>query len=117
MIARAAVLMVFAMYFWHTMGELCLSPTGLSYVTNVAPVRFVSLLMGIWFVSSFIANLGGGLLAAQVEAIDAGTVTLPWDFQGQNANFFFLFVVSSFGSGLVILLASPWLKRLARGRE
>ena len=116
-IARAAMVMVFAMYFWHTMGELCLSPTGLSYVTKVAPVRFVSLLMGVWFVSSFIANLGGGLLAAQVEAIDAGTVTLPWNFSGQNANFFFLFVVSSFASGLLILLASPWLKKLARGRE
>jgi POT family proton-dependent oligopeptide transporter len=116
-IARASMLLVFSMYFWHTMGELCLSPTGLSYVTKVAPVRFVSLLMGIWFISSFIANLGGGLLAAQVEAIDRGEITMPWNFEGQNSNFFFLFVVTSFASGLAILIASPWLKKLARGRE
>ena len=116
-LVRASMLTVIAMYFWHTMGELCLSPTGLSYVTKVAPVRFVSLLMGIWFISSFIAGLGGGLLAAQVNKIDSGEVSLPWNFSGQNANFFFLFVVTSFASGLLILIASPWLKKLAKGRE
>ncbi len=69
-------------YFWHTVGELCLSPTGLSYVTKAAPVQFVSLLMGIWFISSFIANLGGGLIAAKVEGIEKGEIKLPWHFGG-----------------------------------
>ncbi|MFN9971792.1 MAG: MFS transporter, partial [Phycisphaerae bacterium] len=68
-VKKAAIFFILGAYFMHTMGELCLSPTGLSYVTKAAPVRFVSLLMGIWFISSFIANLGGGLIAAQVEKI------------------------------------------------
>jgi len=63
---------VIAAHFWHTVGELCLSPTGLTCVTCIAPVRFIRLLMGIWFISSFLANLGGGLIAAKVKAIESG---------------------------------------------
>jgi POT family proton-dependent oligopeptide transporter len=111
--AKAAMWLIFMTYFWHTVGELCLSPTGLSYVTKAAPVKFVSLLMGIWFVSSFIANLGGGLVAANVEAIEKGELKLPWNFGGQ-ADFFFLFVVTSIGAGVVILILSPLLKKLMR---
>jgi len=111
--AKASMMLIVATYFWHTVGELCLSPTGLSYVTKAAPVKFVSLLMGIWFVSSFIANLGGGLIASQVEKIERGAIKLPWSFGGQ-ADFFFLFVVSSIGSGLLILILTPLLKKLMR---
>jgi POT family proton-dependent oligopeptide transporter len=102
-----------ALYFWHTVGELCLSPTGLSYVTKAAPVRFVSLLMGIWFVSSFIANLSGGLIAAQVEDIEKGVIKLPWHLGGQ-ADFFLLFVVVSGGAGVLVMLFTPLLKKLMR---
>lgn len=111
--AKASMMFILLTYFWHTVGELCLSPTGLSYVTKAAPVKFVSLLMGIWFISSFIANLGGGLIASQVEAIEAGTLKLPWSFGGQ-ADFFFLFVVTSIGAGLLALILTPLLKKLMR---
>jgi POT family proton-dependent oligopeptide transporter len=111
--AKAAMWLVFMTYFWHTVGELCLSPTGLSYVTKTAPARFVSLLMGIWFVSSFIANLGGGLIAARVTDIESGKISLPWNFGGR-ADFFFMFVVSSIGAGLLILILTPLLKKLMR---
>jgi hypothetical protein len=69
--------------------------------------------MGIWFISSFIANLGGGLIAAQVEGIEQGKITLPWKFGGQ-ADFFFLFVVFSIGPGVLILLITPIMKRMMR---
>jgi POT family proton-dependent oligopeptide transporter len=115
--AKASMWLIILTYFWHTVGELCLSPTGLSYVTKAAPVRFVSLLMGIWFVSSFIANLGGGLVASKVEAIESGKLQLPWysivKFGGQ-ADFFFLFVITSIGAGLVVLVLTPLLKMLMR---
>lgn len=104
---------VIAAYFWHTVGELCLSPTGLAYVTRTAPVRLISLLMGIWFISSFLANLGGGLIAAKVKAIESGQIKMPWNFGGQ-ADFFFLFVVTSIVASLVILALSPLLKKLQR---
>lgn len=111
--AKAGMWLILMTYFWHTVGELCLSPTGLSYVTKAAPVKFVSLLMGIWFISSFIANLGGGLIAAQVESIEKGETKLLWSFGGQ-ADFFFLFVVTSCGAGVLILVLTPLLKKLMR---
>lgn len=116
--AKAAIWFILGAYFLHTMGELCLSPTGLSYVTKAAPVRFVSLLMGIWFVSSFLANLVGGLVAAQTEKVERGEIKLPWNFsQGTGttqADFFFLFVVTSIGAGVLILLLTPMLRKLMR---
>ena len=114
--AQASMLFILATYFWHTVGELCLSPTGLSYVTKAAPARHVSLLMGVWFVSTFLANLGGGLVAAQVEQIERGEIRLPWHLGGQ-ADFFMLFVVSSAAAAVLILALSPSLRRLARGVE
>jgi POT family proton-dependent oligopeptide transporter len=103
-----------ATYFWHTVGELCLSPTGLSYVTKAAPERYVSLLMGVWFISTFLANLGGGIVASQVEAIERGEIALPWHLGGQ-ADFFMLFVVSAGVAALLMFLLAPRLARLARG--
>ena len=114
--AKASMALIFLTYFWHTVGELCLSPTGLSYVTKVAPKRFVSLLMGVWLVSSFVANLAGGQIAAEVEAIERGEIKLPWNFGGQ-ADYFFLFVVTSIGVGVAVALATPLLKTLIQGRD
>jgi POT family proton-dependent oligopeptide transporter len=118
--AQASMLIVIGTYFMHTVGELCLSPTGLSYVTKAAPVRFVSLLMGVYFVSSFMANLGAGLVAGEVEKIESGTTALPWTLvgdTGSQADFFLLFVLVPGAAGLLILLFSPLLKRLQRNSE
>jgi len=111
--AKASMMLIFMTYFWHTVGELCLSPTGLSYVTKAAPAKFVSLLMGIWFVSSFIANLGGGLVASLVEDVEQGKIQPPWNFGGK-ADFFFGFVLVPIGAGIVILLLTPLMKKLMR---
>jgi POT family proton-dependent oligopeptide transporter len=53
-----------AAFTFHTWGELCLSPVGLSYVTKVAPVRFASLLMGVWFLANGVADKIAGWLAS-----------------------------------------------------
>jgi POT family proton-dependent oligopeptide transporter len=113
--AQVGMFWLLATYAFHTFGELCLSPTGLSFVTKAAPVRFVSLLMGIWFISNFLANLGGGYIASYVVQIERGEIELfwyPWFKLGGRADFFFLFVVTSFGAGFTILLLTPLLKKL-----
>jgi POT family proton-dependent oligopeptide transporter len=51
-------------YFFHTMGELCLSPIGLSMVTKLAPLRIASLMMGAWFLFIAIANKIGGVVGS-----------------------------------------------------
>ncbi len=113
--AKAPMILVVATYFWHTVGELCLSPTGLAYVTRAAPARWGSLLMGVWFVSSFIANVAGGSIAAQVEGVERGTVQLPWHLGGQ-ADFFLLFVVTAGAAAALMVALAPLLNRLAPDR-
>jgi proton-dependent oligopeptide transporter, POT family len=54
-------------YFFHTVGELCLSPIGLSSITKLAPERLVSQMMGTWFVGAAIGNLIAGLVAGYIE--------------------------------------------------
>lgn len=61
-------------YLIHTCGELCLSPIGLSMVTKLAPVKLASLLMGVWFLSSFIANNLAGLTVGIVNELGAMTI-------------------------------------------
>src|SRR5207244_5723687 len=102
---KASMAFVLATYLWHTVGELCLSPTGLSYVTKAAPERYVSFLMGVWFISTFLANLGGGLVASQVEAIERGEIALPWPLGGQ-ADVLRLLVVAP-GAAAVVLCLPP----------
>lgn len=116
---QVSMLWLTATYIVHTLGELCLSPTGLSFVTKAAPARFVTLLMGFWFISSFLANLGSGIIASYVDDIEAGKVELfwyPWFKLGGKADFFLMFVISSIGAGVLILVLTPLLKKLLHGR-
>jgi proton-dependent oligopeptide transporter, POT family len=57
-----------ATYLAHTLGELCLSPVGLSYTTKLAPKRLVGQLMGMWFLSLSLGNLAAGLIAGEFDA-------------------------------------------------
>jgi proton-dependent oligopeptide transporter, POT family len=112
-LAKVSMLYICGTYFLHTVGEVILSPTGLSYVAKTAPKRYMSSLMGIWFISSFIAGLAAGKVAALVDPIIEGKVKLPWELGGQ-ADFFLLFVITSIAAGVLIILISPLLTRLQR---
>jgi POT family proton-dependent oligopeptide transporter len=117
---RAGMFWLVATYTLHTLGELCISPTGLSFVTRAAPARYVSFLMGVWFLSNALANKLGGQIAGQIEKIESGRVTLfwyRWFKLGGQADFFLLFVISSIAAGFLVLLLTPLLKRLIAGRE
>ncbi|MGH7629462.1 MAG: peptide MFS transporter [Gemmatimonadales bacterium] len=61
-------------YLLHVIGELCLSPVGLSATTKLAPARVVGLMMGVWFLSLAVGNYLGGRVAAQYEAIPLPTL-------------------------------------------
>lgn len=115
--AKAGMIWLAVTYVLHTWGELCISPTGLSFVSKAAPVKYASFLMGVYFLSTAIANKVGGMMAAQVEGIEKGTVQLfwyPWFKLGGQADFFLLFVISSLGAGFIILLLTPLLKRMLK---
>ena len=80
-------------YLLHTVGELCLSPVGLSSMTKLAPARVAGLMMGVWFLAASVGNFFGGRLASFYEAW-----SLPALFGG----------VAAFGivSGLIMLAFS-----------
>jgi len=61
-------LWLFGVYFLHTLGELCLSPVGLSMVTRTAPAAAAALLMGVWFLSSAFGNYMAGVSEALLES-------------------------------------------------
>ena len=77
-------------YVFHTWGELCLSPVGLSMVTKLAPAKFGSMMMGLWFFSFFLSDLLAGLVAGQVEKIEKGQL---FHLLGGQADFFLIFVI------------------------
>lgn len=87
-------------YFFHTTGELCLSPVGLSSITKLSPKRLVGQMMGIWFMAAALGNLIAGLVAGLIESLP-----LPQLFGTVG--------VISVGAGIVLALANGPLRRLA----
>jgi len=73
---KASLLWLVFTYLLHTIGELCLSPVGLSVVTKLSPPKLASVLMGVWLLASFFANVIGGYLASFVEEAGAGNIFL-----------------------------------------
>ncbi len=102
-----------AALFLHTAGELCLSPVGLALVTRIAPVSLAAMLMGVWFLSSFVANLLGGYLAGTLEAVARGAFV---QVLGGQADFFLILVVISIAAGLLLFMMAGRLSRLMHGR-
>jgi len=89
-------------YLLHTFGELCLSPVGLSYVTKLAPKRFVGQLMGMFFLSLSLGNLIAGLIAGQFDA--SNVAAMPGQYMR--------IVYFSVGLGAVLLILSRPVKKL-----
>jgi POT family proton-dependent oligopeptide transporter len=89
-------------FFFHTTGELCLSPVGLSTITKLAPARLVGMFMGVWFLSSALGNV----LAPKVAGV------------GEDATFNDVFtriaLISAGGAALLLILVKP-LKRMMHG--
>jgi POT family proton-dependent oligopeptide transporter len=72
--ARVSPLWLVSVYLLHTIGELCLSPVGLSAITKLAPVRVVGLMMGVWFLSIAVGNYLGGSVAGLYEKLEVPTL-------------------------------------------
>jgi POT family proton-dependent oligopeptide transporter len=103
-----------AAYSFHTFGELCLSPVGLSLVTKLAPLKFASLLMGVWFFATAISEFLAGQLAALTDRVAHGEL---FRVIGGQADFYLVFVITSFATALLIIPFGPWLRRQMQGRD
>jgi POT family proton-dependent oligopeptide transporter len=110
---RVSPLWLVAAISLHTWGELCLSPVGLSMVTKLAPARFASLMMGLWFVSFFLSDLLAGRLAGMVERVERGHY---FTLLGGQADFFLIFVIAPLLGAALLLSLSRAVARLMHGR-
>jgi len=114
-----------ALYIIHTMGELCLSPIGLSMVSKLAPLRLSSLMMGTWFLANAAANKFAGTLSALIPpTAGAETTTEPLvypsflGFQITNLyEFFMLFIVMTGIAAGILFVLSSWLQKMMNERH
>lgn len=99
---QAAPYWLILTYLLHTMGELCLSPVGLSSVTKLAPKRFVGQMMGIWFLATSLGNLMAGLMAGRFnpEALN------------EMPDLFMQIVLTVTLAGIVLLVLTKPIKKL-----
>ncbi|MCF6358115.1 MAG: hypothetical protein L3J54_09950, partial [Draconibacterium sp.] len=97
---KASVAWLFGVYGVITIGELCLSPMGLSLVSKLAPKRIAALMMGGWFLSTAIGNKLSGVLSGM------------WDLFEKKSNFFLTNAILTFAAFLLIMILLPWLKRV-----
>lgn len=104
--ASVSIVFLIIAYLCHTLGELCVSPVGLSYVSKLAPIKLVGLMFGIWFVANFIANLLAGLSGSLIDSISN---------QYGLSTFFLIFTLLPVGAGILMLLIKPILIKKMHG--
>ena len=105
---KVTALFLVGTYLLHTIGELMLSPVGLSTFSRLAPERFTSQMMGFWFVASSLGNLMAGLLAAGMDTEHA---------DGLPEAFMRIFMTSAAFGVVLILLARPLTRWALGGSE
>jgi len=101
---RAGMLWIVGAYFFQTVGELMLSPVGLSMVTKLAPVRYASASMGVWFLSNAAGNKLAGTIGALAEGHGDATVFLG-------------IALGSAAAGGILFTLGPLLQRMTHGAE
>lgn len=99
---KVTMMYLIGMYALHTWGELCLSPIGLALVNKLAPIKFASLLMAVWFLANAIANKLAGELSALYPD---GKTTVFLGYQMSNLYEFFMLFVGMAGIASLILFA------------
>ncbi|TGL37251.1 peptide MFS transporter [Leptospira perdikensis] len=104
-----SILFLVFVYFWNTLSELCLSPVGLSFVSFMAPTKYASVLMGIWFLSNAFGHYAAGILSGYQN---------QW---GSMANFYGFFVICSFFGAFLLygiyLIKKKSILALLTGKE
>lgn len=110
---KVSMLWLTGLYFIHTLGELSLSPIGLSLVSKLSPKHLASLMMGIWFMSTAISNMLAGQLATLYP--DGSSKSLFGIIEIASLHdFFMMFVVLSGVAAIALACISPLLNRMMR---
>jgi len=103
---KVSMLWLILAYLFHTLGELCLSPVGLSYVSKLVPARMIAFMFGMWYLAIAIGNKLAALLGGQIE-----NITEAYSL----STFFLIFTIVPTVAGVLIILLHPVLKKLMHG--
>jgi POT family proton-dependent oligopeptide transporter len=95
-------------YLFHTLGELCVSPVGLSNVSKLVPPRMIAFMFGMWYLAIAIGNKLAATLGGQIEHISANY---------SLSTFFLIFTLVPVAAGILVASLNPLLKRLMYGKS
>jgi len=104
--ASVSIMWIIAAYLLHTMGELCISPVGLSYVSKLVPGRMIAVTFGIWYLAVAVGNKLAGTMGGMIDSISE---------EHGLSNFFLIFTFVPMIAGIIILLLGPLLRKLMHG--
>ena len=105
---EASMVFLIIAYLFHTLGELCVSPVGLSYVSKLAPVKLVGFMFGIWFVANFIANSLAGFTGSFIDPIVE---------EYGMSKFFLIFTIIPMVASVTMVLLNKQMKKMMHGIE
>lgn len=103
---RVSMIWLVLAYFFQTMGELCLSPVGLSYVSKLSPKKLLGLIFGFWFLASAISNKIAGVMGGMIDSISA---------EYSLSTFFLIIAIMPIAVALILVLMNPMLKKKMHG--
>ncbi len=103
---KVSMLWLVVAYLFHTMGELCMAPVGLSYVSKLVPARMIAFMFGVWYLAIAIGNKLAAILGGQIE-----NITEKYNL----STFFLIFTIVPIVAGLIIIFISPLVKKLMHG--
>ncbi len=104
--ASVSILFLILAYLFHTMGELCLSPLGLSYLSKLVPARMIGFMFGIWYLAIAVGQKAAGTMGGMIDKISE---------QYSLGTFFLIFSLIPIGVGLISIVLNPVLKKLMHG--
>ncbi|GHC47639.1 peptide MFS transporter [Ulvibacter litoralis] len=104
----ASVSMIFLIlaYLLHTMGELCISPVGLSYLSKLVPPRMIGFMFGVWYLAIAVGQKAAGTMGGMIDKISE---------QYSMGTFFLIFTLIPIGAGVIAIVLNPILKKLMHG--
>ncbi|WP_378181452.1 peptide MFS transporter [Aquimarina sp. SS2-1] len=104
--ASVSMIWLILAYLFHTLGELCLSPVGLSYLSKLVPGRMIAFMFGIWYLAIAIGQKAAGTLGGMIDEVTANY---------NLSTFFLIFTIVPIAAGALIMILNPLLKKLMHG--
>lgn len=103
---RVSMVWLILAYLFHTLGELCLSPVGLSYVSKLVPAKWIGVMFGIYYLFIAMGNKLAGSMGGMIEKISN---------EYSLSTFFLIFTIVPIGMGILISALNPIIKKLMHG--